>query len=294
MLSLLAAMTTIISFTCKLRPHRLLILSHTWAGVNSLSLSLCTAAFIFENDDLADRINLSATMFLTTMALLFVVSTDVPKTSSLTKIGDQVHVYIYAYIYIYIYNTYIYIYINIIVARYEFHDCVVPSGVSFACRPLSATNYWHANNNETSSFCISIYIYIYTCKYSSKDYLNFISSTLLPPFFCMVPSLRCLPLDLHVDPTVGKSPVGGCVIAIFILMSNIQGAIWWLIFKVLFESCLVSGQVFTIGDQLSKDIDIGMFWVLLVSYLFSRHIIFCHRTWKPGNWRNIAMSPHWK
>jgi hypothetical protein len=84
----------------------------------------------------------------------------------------------------------------------------------------------------------------------------------------MVPSLRCLPLDLHVDPTVGKSPVGGCVIAIFILMSNIQGAIWWLIFKVLFESCLVSGQVFTIGDQLSKDIDIGMFWVLLVSYLF--------------------------
>jgi hypothetical protein len=38
--------------------------------------------------------------------------------------------------------------------------------------------------------------------------------------------------------------------------------------KVLFESCLVSGQVFNIGDQLSKDIDIGMFWALLVSYLF--------------------------
>jgi hypothetical protein len=51
-----------------------------------LTTAICFSSLLFANDALADRINTSATMFLTTMALLFVVSTDLPKTTFLTKI----------------------------------------------------------------------------------------------------------------------------------------------------------------------------------------------------------------
>ena len=51
-----------------------------------LTTTICFSSMLFANTALADRINTSATMFLTTMALLFVVSTDLPKTTFLTKI----------------------------------------------------------------------------------------------------------------------------------------------------------------------------------------------------------------
>ena len=52
-----------------------------------LTTAICFSSLLFQNDELEARISTSATMFLTTMALLFVVSTDLPKTSFLTKIG---------------------------------------------------------------------------------------------------------------------------------------------------------------------------------------------------------------
>ena len=51
-----------------------------------LTTAICFSSLLFENNALADRINTSATMFLTTMALLFVVSTDLPKTTFLSKL----------------------------------------------------------------------------------------------------------------------------------------------------------------------------------------------------------------
>jgi hypothetical protein len=51
-----------------------------------LTTGICFSSMAFEIASLNDRINTSATMFLTTMALLFVVSTDLPKTTFLTKI----------------------------------------------------------------------------------------------------------------------------------------------------------------------------------------------------------------
>ena len=51
-----------------------------------LTTILSFSSLLFDRDEIADRINTSATMFLTTMALLFVISTDLPKTSFLTNV----------------------------------------------------------------------------------------------------------------------------------------------------------------------------------------------------------------